>query len=101
MSFSKGPVTVPIFMVRRLRSPVVRGVNARWEHRTDLRARREVPPRAFELCVAGIDGRRMDRIAEAELFVAVVDAHGFAAAARKLGRSQPAVSRGLAALESR
>jgi DNA-binding transcriptional LysR family regulator len=43
----------------------------------------------------------MDRIAEAELFVAVVDARGFAAAARKLGRSQPAVSRALAALESR
>jgi DNA-binding transcriptional LysR family regulator len=43
----------------------------------------------------------MDRIAEAELFVAVVDAGGFAAAARRLGRSQPAVSRGLAALEAR
>ena len=45
--------------------------------------------------------RGVDRVADAELFVAVVEAGGFAAAARRLGRSQPAVSRRLAAMEAR
>lgn len=43
----------------------------------------------------------MSRISDAELFVAVVDARGFSAAARRLDRSQPVVSRQLAALEHR
>ena len=43
----------------------------------------------------------MDRLADAELFVAVADSGGFASAARRLGRSQPSVSHRLAALETR
>lgn len=43
----------------------------------------------------------MDRLLTLEMFVAVADEGGFAAAARKLGSSPPAVTRGIAALESR
>jgi len=41
------------------------------------------------------------RIRDAETFVAIVDAEGLSAAARRLGRTQPTVSRQLAALEAR
>jgi DNA-binding transcriptional LysR family regulator len=41
------------------------------------------------------------RIRDAETFVAIVDAEGLSAAARQLGRTQPTVSRQLAALEAR
>ena len=44
---------------------------------------------------------RVSRLSDAELFVAVVDAGGFSAAARRLGKTQPVVSRQLAALERR
>jgi DNA-binding transcriptional LysR family regulator len=43
----------------------------------------------------------MSRLGEAEVFVAVVDAGGFTAAARALGMTQPAVSRRVTALEAR
>ncbi len=43
----------------------------------------------------------MARVRDAETFVAVVDAGGLSAAARRLERSQPTVSRQLAALEAR
>ena len=43
----------------------------------------------------------MDRLVMLEIFVAVAGEGGFAAAARKLGRSPPAVTRGIAALEAR
>jgi DNA-binding transcriptional LysR family regulator len=43
----------------------------------------------------------MSRLEDAEVFVAVVDAAGFTAAAAALGVSQPAVSRRVAALETR
>ena len=43
----------------------------------------------------------MSRLEDAEVFVAVVDAAGFTAAAAALGVSQPAVSRRVAALEAR
>lgn len=43
----------------------------------------------------------MDPISDVELFVAVVEAGGFSGAARRLGRTQPALSRRIAALESR
>lgn len=43
----------------------------------------------------------MARVRDAETFVAVVEAGGLSAAARRLGRSQPTVSRQLAALETR
>jgi DNA-binding transcriptional LysR family regulator len=43
----------------------------------------------------------MARIRDAETFVAIVDAEGLSAAARQLGRTQPTVSRQLAALETR
>ncbi len=43
----------------------------------------------------------MDRLLTLEMFVAVAGEGGFAAAARKLGISPPAVTRGIAALEER
>jgi DNA-binding transcriptional LysR family regulator len=43
----------------------------------------------------------MSRLEDAEVFVAVVDAGGFTAAATTLGVSQPAISRRIAALEAR
>ena len=43
----------------------------------------------------------MDRLLTLEMFVAVANEGGFAAAARKLGSSPPAVTRGIAALEAR
>ena len=43
----------------------------------------------------------MDRLLTLEMFVAVASEGGFAAAARKLGSSPPAVTRGIAALEER
>lgn len=43
----------------------------------------------------------MDRIEELAIFVAIVDAGSLAAAARRLRRSRPAVTRALAALEER
>jgi DNA-binding transcriptional LysR family regulator len=43
----------------------------------------------------------MDRIDEMRVFVAVADAGGFAAAARRLALSAPAVTRAVAALEAR
>jgi DNA-binding transcriptional LysR family regulator len=43
----------------------------------------------------------MDRLDELSVFLAVLDAGGLAAAARSLGRSPPAVTRILAALEAR
>lgn len=43
----------------------------------------------------------MDRLLTLEMFVAVAGEGGFAAAARKLGSSPPAVTRGIAALEDR
>jgi len=41
------------------------------------------------------------RLRDVETFVAIVDADGLSAAARRLGRTQPTVSRQLAALEAR
>lgn len=43
----------------------------------------------------------MDRLQTLEMFVAVAAEGGFAAAARKLGSSPPAMTRGIAALEAR
>ena len=43
----------------------------------------------------------MDRLSAMAAFVAIVDEGGFAAAARKLGQSPPAVTRAVAELESR
>lgn len=43
----------------------------------------------------------MDRLQTLEMFVAVAGEGGFAAAARRLGASPPAVTRGIAALEAR
>jgi DNA-binding transcriptional LysR family regulator len=43
----------------------------------------------------------MDRLRHIEVFLAVVEAHGFAAAGRRLGLSPPAVTRAIAALEAR
>ncbi|WP_234782540.1 LysR substrate-binding domain-containing protein [Sphingopyxis macrogoltabida] len=43
----------------------------------------------------------VDRLLTLEMFVAVAGEGGFAAAARKLGSSPPAVTRGIAALEAR
>ncbi|MBD3734332.1 MAG: LysR family transcriptional regulator [Sphingopyxis sp.] len=43
----------------------------------------------------------MDRLLTLEMFVAVAGEGGFAAAARKIGSSPPAVTRGIAALEAR
>ncbi|WP_338426735.1 LysR family transcriptional regulator [Sphingopyxis kveilinensis] len=43
----------------------------------------------------------MDRLLTLKMFVAVASEGGFAAAARKLGSSPPAVTRGIAALEAR
>lgn len=43
----------------------------------------------------------LDRLSDAEVFLAVVDGGGFSGGARLVGRSQPAVSRRVAALEAR
>jgi DNA-binding transcriptional LysR family regulator len=43
----------------------------------------------------------MDRIRELSAFIAVVDAGGFSAAARRTGDSQPAISKAIGALEKR
>lgn len=43
----------------------------------------------------------MKRLSEIEIFLAVVEARGFSRAARGLGRSQPAMSRAVTALETR
>lgn len=43
----------------------------------------------------------MDRLLTLEMFVAVASEGGFAAAARKIGSSPPAVTRGIAAIEAR
>jgi DNA-binding transcriptional LysR family regulator len=43
----------------------------------------------------------MDRLEQLEIFTAILDAGSLAGAARKLGRSAPAVTRSLAALEQR
>lgn len=43
----------------------------------------------------------MDRLDELEVFVAILDAASLSGAARRLGRSAPAVTRALAALEAR
>ena len=43
----------------------------------------------------------MQRLSDEEIFLAVVEARGFSRAARRLGRSQPATSRAVAALEAR
>ena len=43
----------------------------------------------------------MDRLREMQVFVAVAEAEGFAAGARRLGMSPPAVTRAVAALEER
>lgn len=43
----------------------------------------------------------MDRVQEMNVFCAVVEEHGFAAAARRVGLSAPAVTRSVAALEAR
>jgi DNA-binding transcriptional LysR family regulator len=43
----------------------------------------------------------MDRFHELGAFIAVVEAGGFSAAARRTGESQPAVSKAIAALEKR
>lgn len=48
-----------------------------------------------------MDSARVASVQDAELFVAVVDAASLSAAARRLGLSQPSVSRRLAALEER
>jgi DNA-binding transcriptional LysR family regulator len=46
-------------------------------------------------------GNRMDRFRELNAFIAVVEAGGFSAAARRIGDSQPAVSKAIGALEKR
>lgn len=46
-------------------------------------------------------GHEMARLSDAEVFVSVVDSGGFSAAARRHGITQPAISRRIAALESR
>ena len=43
----------------------------------------------------------MDRFSELNAFIAVVEAGGFSAAARRRGEGQPAVSKAIAALEKR
>jgi DNA-binding transcriptional LysR family regulator len=43
----------------------------------------------------------MDRLSELEAFLAVVETGGFTAAARRIGTSQPAVSKAIGALENR
>jgi DNA-binding transcriptional LysR family regulator len=43
----------------------------------------------------------MDRLSELEAFLAVVETGGFTAAARRIGTSQPAVSKAISALENR
>lgn len=48
-----------------------------------------------------MSGRGLDRLSDAEIFLAVVDGGGFSGGARAVGRSQPAVSRRVAALEAR
>jgi DNA-binding transcriptional LysR family regulator len=46
-------------------------------------------------------GNEMDRFNEVSAFIAVVEAGGFSAAARRTGSSQPSVSKAIAALEKR
>src|SRR3954471_18862862 len=46
-------------------------------------------------------GNRMNRFQELNAFIAVVEAGGFSAAARRTGDSQPAVSKAIGALEKR
>lgn len=48
-----------------------------------------------------IAGSRMDRFHELNAFIAVVEAGGFSAAARRLGESQSAISKAVNALEKR
>lgn len=48
-----------------------------------------------------IAGSRMDRFQELNAFIAVVEAGGFSAAARRLGESQSAISKAVNALEKR
>ncbi len=43
----------------------------------------------------------MDRLDELEILVAIAETGSLIAAARRLGRSPPSVTRGLASLESR
>lgn len=43
----------------------------------------------------------MDRFSELNAFIAVVEAGGFSAAARRLGEGQPSISKAVAALEKR
>ena len=43
----------------------------------------------------------MDRFSELNAFIAVVEAGGFSAAARRRGEGQPAISKAIAALEKR
>src|ERR1700735_2902916 len=43
----------------------------------------------------------MDRFGELNAFIAVVEAGGFSAAARRRGEGQPAISKAIAALEKR
>src|SRR6204780_1182405 len=46
-------------------------------------------------------GNEMDRFSELNAFIAVVEAGGFSAAARRRGEGQPGISKAIAALEKR
>lgn len=43
----------------------------------------------------------MDRLSELEMFLAVAETGGFTAAGRRIGASQPVVSKAIGALENR